>query len=153
MIGVCLAAVAITGLILLIAAIRNNNQIDELHHHGVPVTVKVTSCLGLMGGTGQQPAGYSCSGTYTLAGTHYHQSIPGLAFHPPGGTIQGVAVPGDPKLLSTPDQLARQHASWKAFVIPGLLLVFVVVVLAVLFLRRRRREWADADGVAAVEPG
>ena len=153
-VAVCLIALAVTGGILLLAGVRNNDQIDNLRHHGVPVAVTVDSCLGLMGGTGAQVAGYSCTGTYVLDGTQYRQSIPGLAFHAPGSTFPGIAVPGDPKLLTTPDQLARQHASWRVFVIPGLLLLFVVVVLAGLMVRRSRRSASPAPGgIATAEPG
>jgi hypothetical protein len=151
-VGVGLAALAVTGLILLIAGIHNNSQINRLRHHGVPVSVSVTTCLGLMGGTGQQGAGYSCTGTYTLDGTEYRQAIPGLAFHAPGSTIEGVAVPGDPKLLTTPDQLSRQHASWTAFIIPGLLLLVVAVALVVLLLRRSRSLSPAPDGTAPAAP-
>jgi hypothetical protein len=152
-IGVTLVALTVLGVVLLIAAISNNNQIDSLKDNGVTVPVKVTGCLGLIGGTGQSLAGYSCSGTYTVGGTVYHQNIPGLAFHKPGTTIRGVVVPSDPKLLTTPDQLARQRASWTAFIIPGLLLLVVVVVLLIVFLRRPGRSVsARPDGTAAADP-
>jgi hypothetical protein len=152
-VGIGLAALTVTGVILLIAGIQNNSQINRLRDHGVPVSVTVDRCLGLIGGTGQNPAGFSCSGTYTLGGTQYQQAIPGTAFHAPGSTFTGIAVPDDPKLLTTPDQLARQHASWTAFIIPGLLLLFVVAVLAVAVLRRPERPSAAApDGTVAIEP-
>jgi hypothetical protein len=152
-VGVCLVALTVTGVVLLIAAINNNSQINSLRHSGVPVTVSVTNCMGLMGGTGQSSAGYSCDGTYSLDGTVYRQAIPGLAFHATGTTVQGVAVPGDPKLLSTPDLIARQHASWTPFIIPGLLLLVVVAVLVTVYLRRSGSSRASApDGAAAVEP-
>ncbi len=152
-VGVSLVALTVLGLILLIAAISNNNQIDSLKNNGVPVDVKVTGCLGLIGGTGQSVAGFSCTGTYSVNGTLYHQNIPGLAFHKPGTTIRGVVVPSDPKLLSTPDQLARQQASWTAFIIPGLLLLVVVIVLLIVFLRRRERRASSVpDGTGAADP-
>lgn len=138
-VGVVLVALTVTAVILLAAGIQNNSQINSLRDHGVPVAVSVTGCLGLMGGTGQQAAGYSCSGTYTLDGVRYHQVIPGLVFHAPGSTVRGIAVPDDPRLLTTPDQLARQHASWTAFIVPGLLLVLVAVVLVLLLVRRSHR--------------
>jgi hypothetical protein len=152
-IGVCLVALTVTGVVLLIAGMNNNSQINSLRHHGVPVTVSVTTCMGLMGGTGANPAGYACDGTYSLDGTVYRQAIPGLAFHRPGSTLQGVAVPGDPKLLSTPGLIARQHASWTPFIIPGLLLLVVVAVLVAVYLRRPRSSGAPVpDGTAAAQP-
>jgi hypothetical protein len=152
-IAVTLVALTVLGVVLLIAAINNNNQIDNLKDNGITVPVKVTGCLGLIGGTGQSLAGFSCSGTYAVGGTVYHQNIPGLAFHKPGTTIRGVVVPSDPKLLSTPDQLAGQQASWTAFIIPGLLLLVVVVVLLVVFLRRPGRSASSRpDGTVAADP-
>ena len=148
----CLVALAATGSILLVAGVKNNDQINNLRHNGVPVTVTVDHCLGLMGGTGAQGAGYSCTGSYTLGGRVYHQAIPGLAFHAPGSNVQGVAVPSDPRLLSTPDQLARRHVSWKVFIIPGLLLVIVVAVLIALGLRRSGRSAPSAlDGITTID--
>ncbi len=148
--GVCLAALVVTAAILLVAGIHSNSQIDELQQHGAPVTVTVTGCTGLMGGTGAQSAGYSCTGAYSLDGSRYHQAIPGLAFHATGSTLRGVAVPGDPRLFSTPEQVATQQASWRVFVIPGLLLAFVIVVGALLL--RRRTSSRARDGSGAVEP-
>jgi hypothetical protein len=148
---VCLVALTVVGLVLLIAGIRNNDQANSLRQRGVPVTVTVTHCLGLIGGTGAQGAGYSCTGTYVLDGQLYHQAIPGLAFHAVGSTLPGVAVPGDPKLLSTPSQLALQHASWRVFILPGILLLVVVAVTGFLILRRPRA--VVPHGMDAVDPG
>ncbi len=88
-VAVCLLALAVTGGILLVAGVRNNDQIDSLRHHGVPVAVTVDGCLGLMGGTGAQVAGYSCTGTYILDGTqlppvHSRAGLPCAGQHVPG---------------------------------------------------------------------
>ena len=141
----CAVVLVVLGTVLLVSGLHTNDQINQLHHDGVPVRVTVTACTGLMGGTGGQEAGYACRGNYTLDGTTYHQSIPGMTFHPIGSTIEGVAVPGNPKLLSTPDQVARQKASARVFLIPGLLFL-VAVVTVVLLLRSRRRPAAVAAG-------
>jgi len=152
-VGILLTAMAVIGVVLLIAGIQNNSQINSLRHDGVPVTVTVDSCLGLMGGTGQNSVGYSCTGTYILGGTQYRQAIPGIAFHAPGSAVQGIAVPDDPKLLTTPDELARQHASWSAFIIPGLLLLFVAATLLFPVVGRRAGPAAAvADGNVNTEP-
>jgi hypothetical protein len=148
-VAVMLIALTIIGVILLIAGIRNNNQSDALRQRGVPVTVTVTRCLELMGGTGAQGAGYSCTGTYVLDGRQYRQVIPGLSFHAVGSSLAGVADPGDPKLLSTPGQLAHQHASWRVFLLPGILLLVVAVVTGLLVLRRSKS--GQAQGMDAVD--
>jgi hypothetical protein len=148
-VAVVLIALAVTGIILLIAGIRSNSQADALRQRGVPVTVTVTHCLELMGGTGAQGAGYSCTGTYDVDGRQYRQEIPGLSFHAVGSSVDGVADPGDPKLLSTPDQLAHQHASWRVFILPGILLL--VAVVATGFLVVRRSKAAVPGGMDAVD--
>jgi hypothetical protein len=136
--AVVLIALTVIGVILLIAGIRNNHQADALRQRGVPVAVTVTHCLELMGGTGAQGAGYSCTGTYAVDGRQYRQEIPGLSFHSVGSSVAGVADPADPKLLSTPAQLAHQHSSWRVFILPGVLLLVVVVVIGFLILRRSK---------------
>jgi hypothetical protein len=132
----CLVALVAAAAILIVAGIHSNSQITALRQHGVPVSATVTGCTGLMGGTGAQSAGYSCTATYTLDGTQHRQAVPGLAFHARGDTLAGVAVPGDPKLFSTPAHIAAQHASWRVFVVPGVLLA-VAFVVGGLSLRRR----------------
>ena len=146
-VAVALLGLTVIGVILLIAGIRSNDQANALRHRGVPVTVTVTGCLELMGGTGSQGAGYSCTGTYALDGRQYRQEIPGITFHAVGSSVAGVADPGDPKLLSTPAQLAHQHASWRVFLLPAILLLVVAVVTGLLLLRRSKS--ARAQGMGA----
>jgi hypothetical protein len=109
------------------------------------VSVKVTSCAGLLGGTGSQNAGYVCTGTYLVDGTRYVQTIPGTAvFYAVGSKFQGVVVPSDPKLLSTPAQVAAQHASNRVFLLPAVLILVAMVWAAALVVRRKRRAAGDA---------
>ncbi len=139
-VGISLALLVVLAAVFLVAGLHTNSQINRLHHQGVPVSVRVTHCTGLMGGTGAQGAGYSCTGTYTVHGTRYVQTIPGTTtFHAVGSTFQGLVVPGDPKLLSTPALVAAQHASWHVFLLPAALLVLALGWGALLLVRRRRR--------------
>ena len=147
---ICCAALIVTGLVLLVAGLNTNDQINRLRSQGVPVSVTVTACIGLIGGTGGQGAGYSCTGTYRVDGTQYRQTIPGTAaFHQVGSTIAGVVVPADPKLLSTPDQVASQHASWRVAIIPGVL-ILVAVVGGLALLRGRRDGHSSTEDIAPV---
>jgi hypothetical protein len=139
-VGICLATPVVLAAVFLVAGIHTNSQINRLHSEGRPVTVTVTHCTGLMGGTGSQGAGFSCTGSYVVDGTRYLQTIPGTAvFHPSGSTFQGVVVPSDPKLLSTPAQVDAQHASARVFILPAVLLVVALVWGGALLLRYRRR--------------
>jgi hypothetical protein len=137
--GGCLVAVLVTAVVLFVAGTNKNAQITALHERGVPVEVTVTKCLGLLGGSGSNAAGYACTGTFTLGGQRFAEAIPGDTFHAPGSTLRGVAVAGNPPLLSTASAVASEHASWTVFVVPGVLLVVLVLALGAVVLRRRRR--------------
>jgi hypothetical protein len=150
-VGVCVLALVVTGIVLLIAGVQKNAQSTSLREHGVPVDVTVTGCLGLMGGTGASPAGYSCQGTYTVGGRQYHQAIPGTAtFHARGSTFEGVVVPSDPKLLSTADQVASQRASWRVFIVPIVLILAGVLIGATVLWRRRSGDHRRSAGTGQV---
>ena len=137
--AVCLVALTLVAIVLLVAGSNKNAQSVSLHDHGVPVSVSVTGCLGLLGGSGSNPAGYACKGSYTFDGHRYLRAIPGTTLLHPGDVIQGVIVPTDPGLLSTPAAVAGQQASWRVFIAPAILLAIVVVALGVLLVKRRRQ--------------
>ncbi len=138
-VGLCLVALTVLVAILFAAGARKNGQITDLRQHGVAVEIRVTGCLGLLGGSGSNPAGYSCRGTFVLDGRSHNENIPGNTDHPPGTILHGVAVPGDPALVTTAGALATEHASWRVFALPGVLLVVLVLFVAALLVRRRRR--------------
>ena len=128
-------ALLVVIVVLTVAGIGSNNQIDALHDRGVPVTVTVTGCLGLLGGSGSNAAGYSCHGTYTLDGHRYTESLPGTAFHRPGSTIASVAVPGDPALVSPVNIVNNQHSSAGVFVLPAVLTGVLLALVGVIAWR------------------
>lgn len=145
--GLVMATLLVLVVVLSVAGIHSNNQIDRLHTQGVPVTVTVTGCLGLLGGSGSNAAGYSCRGTYTLDGHRYDEALPGADFHRPGSTIASVAVPGDPALVSPVHIVDAQTSSSSVFILPAVLW-FVLLVLVVWVLMRRhanRRRAASAS--------
>jgi len=138
-VGLCLVALATLVIIFTIAGFHRNNQISELHHDGVPVTVTVTNCLGLMGGSGSNAAGYSCTGAFTIHGTRYTESLPGTGFHNIGSTVPATAVPNDPALVS-PDKILRsEHTSFSVFILPLVLLAVLALLVALIVRVRRRR--------------
>jgi hypothetical protein len=134
----CLVALAITAVILLVAGIQKNAQANRLQQHGVAVSVTVTGCSGLLGGSGSNAAGYACKGTYTFDGRRYEQSIPGSGLRQPGSVVRGVIVADDPGLLSTPDVLARQPASGTVFIVPAILFGILAAALVTVAVTRRR---------------
>ncbi|MGO8869817.1 MAG: hypothetical protein ACLQPH_00175 [Acidimicrobiales bacterium] len=137
-VGVTLVALAAVTALLFAAGAKKNAQITELRAHGVPVDATVSGCLGLMGGSGSNLAGYDCSATYTVDGHRYTEGIPGNGLRPVGSRIAGVTVPGDPALFSTPAAVAAEHPSASVFVVPTLLLLVLLPLAGVVLARRRR---------------
>jgi hypothetical protein len=140
-VGICLVTLATLVVVLTVAGVHSNSQINELRHDGVPVTVTVTNCLGLMGGSGSNAAGYSCTGSFTVHGTHYTQQLPGTGFHNVGSKVASTVVPSDPGLVSPDSVLRSQHTSMGVFLLPLVLLIALALLVAlIVFLRRRRQD-------------
>ena len=141
-VSLALVVLVVAGGVLLVAGIRKNAQIDELRTRGVPVEVTVTRCLALVGGTGQTPAGYECTGTYTYGGRTYVRGLPGNADLPVGSAVAGVVSSSDPGLLSTPSAVSAEHTAANVYVLPAILFVTAGAVIAWSLVRRRRRRRA-----------
>jgi hypothetical protein len=138
--GIGVLGLAVLVVVLTVAGVQKNDQITRLRQHGVSVEVTVSGCLGLLGGSGSNVAGYACKGTFTLDGRLYREAIPGNTLRPPGSTLHAVTVRDDPGLLDTAGAVAREHASWRVFILPAVLaLVLALVVAAVVLSRRRAR--------------
>ncbi len=135
--GIVLATLAVLAVAFTVIGIHNNRQINQLRNQGVPVGVTVTSCQGLLGGSGSNAAGYTCRGTYELDGHRYNEVLPGTALHAPGSVVRAIAVPSDPTLVSPVSVVDAEHASASVFILPAVLLVALVALLVVLALRRR----------------
>jgi hypothetical protein len=135
-----------TAVVLLVAGVDKNSQATSLQHQGVPVEVTVTGCQGLLGGSGSNAAGYACTGTYSYSDRHFAKTIPGTAFFRVGTVVRGVVVPSDPGLLSTPQAVASQRASWRVFLAPVvLLLVALVAIVMMIRIARRGRQPVEAN--------
>jgi hypothetical protein len=130
--------VAAVTVVLFAAAVHENSRITSLRRHGVPVEVTVTKCLGALGGSGSNAAGYSCRGTFVLDGRSYTETIPGNTLLAPGTMIQLVAVEGDPGIMATFQQAESEHASWGVFILPTVLLVVLASLITAIAVRIRR---------------
>ena len=136
---VCLVALAVVTGVLFAAGADKNAQIAELRARGVPVEMTVSRCLGLIGGSGSNAAGYSCWGSFTLGEHRYYEAVPGNAPHAPGAKVRAVTVPEDPGLVSTPTAVATERPSWKVFAVPSALVAVDAVLVGALAVRRIRR--------------
>jgi hypothetical protein len=137
--GLVVATLAVLVIVFVVVGVDKNRQIDELRGQGVPVTFTVTSCQGLLGGSGSNGAGYACRGTYHLDGHTYNEPLPGTAFFPPGARVHAVAVPGDPGLVSPVTIVASEHASLRVYALPVILFAALVLIVGAIVLPRRAR--------------
>jgi hypothetical protein len=138
-VGILMVALAVLVVGLFLSGAHKNAQITKLHQDGVPVTITVSGCEGLLGGSGSNAAGYTCRGSFTLDGRRDNEAIPGDTLHPPGTRLRGVSVPGDPALVTTAGALAGEQSSGKVFILPAVLLAVLVLAAGTLVIRRRSR--------------
>jgi hypothetical protein len=146
-----LASLLVLGIVFTVAGVRKNDQIQELRSHAVPIDVTVTSCVGLLGGSGTNFVGYSCTGAYDVAGRRYSAQLPGSAPHARGAVVHAVVVPNDPALISTAAVVSTERTSGAVFIMPAVFFSIVVLTLVVLMgLRRRLSVHRNAPSEEAV---
>ncbi|MHB8437921.1 MAG: hypothetical protein ACYDD4_01995 [Acidimicrobiales bacterium] len=131
------AALAVTAIVLFAAGAHSNAQNQALRTLGVPVTLTVRSCTGLLGGSGSNPVGYTCTGSYRLDRRQYTTTVPGYTPHNPGDHVAGVAVPDEPGLFTTSAALAGLHPSNGVYVVPSVLAAVALVGAGAIWWRRR----------------
>lgn len=144
--GLVMVTLAITAIVLTVAGLHSNDQINRLHTQGQPVTVRVTGCLGLLGGSGSNAAGYSCRGGYQLDGHVYQEPLPGSTFYRPGTAVPSIAVPGDPALVSPVGIVNAQQASNGVFIVPIVLTVILLALIAVVLRRNHPKRRVSPTG-------
>ena len=132
-----LLSVVVAALFLLVADVQKNDRINAFRHEGVPVQVTVAGCRGLLGGSGSNPVGYSCWGSFTLSGRRYQEGIPGDALLAPGSQLRMLTISGHPGPLAAPGAVAAARPSATVYVLPAVLFGAVAVTAAALVLRRR----------------
>jgi hypothetical protein len=144
--GVVALGLAVLVVLLFVAGARKNAQITTLRAHGVDIEASVTSCSGLLGGSGSNAAGYVCTASFRYAGHHYVETIPGNTLHAPGTTVRLVIEPTNPTLLSTVQLLETEHSSPDVFILPTVLLLVLGGTVALTLTLRRRPGTRRAPG-------
>jgi hypothetical protein len=138
-VGSAIVALAVLVLVLTIEAVHKNSRIHGLQRRGVPVDVTVTSCLGILSGTGITVTSFECSGSFDLAGRSYSAVIAGSNInHAAGDVVKAVADPKHPTSISTPSSLVNAHSSWRAFIGPAVLFLLLVLLIVTAFWWSRR---------------
>jgi hypothetical protein len=139
LIGLAIGVLAVLVVVLAIQAANKNSRIDGLQRRGVPVDVTVTSCLGILSGTGITVTSFQCSGSFNLAGHTYNALIAGSnANHQAGDVVKAVADPKHPTSVSLPSSLEKQQSSWRAFIGAGVLFVVLLLLVAGVWWWSRR---------------
>ncbi|HEY1826853.1 MAG TPA: hypothetical protein VGF87_02475 [Acidimicrobiales bacterium] len=144
-VGLLLVALAALSVGFFIAGAHHNAQIDRLKANGVRVQATVTTCVGQLGGSGSNVAGYTCTAAFSLRGQHDVETLPGNTYYRQGTHLSAVAVPGDPALVAPLSQFKADHSSGGVYVLPVVFLAAFVVLLAVT-VRWRKVSKAKASG-------
>ena len=133
-----LAVFAALVCVSFISATNDNARIDRMKNHGISVEVTVTSCVGNIGGSGSNAAGYTCHGSYRVHGRRYQEVIGSDTSPSSAGTkVRALADPARPSTIDLASAIRASSASLSVYVVPSLLaLCFVVLML--LYIRRRR---------------
>ena len=136
-VGLALSFVAL--IVNVVSTAHDNSRIERMKTHGIAVSVSVTRCIGNVGGSGSNGAGYTCQGDYSIAGTAYHELIGSMTTFAVSGTkVNSVADPSKPTTVILASALAKSTASPAAYVPAGLMAI-VLIALTFVFVRFARR--------------
>jgi hypothetical protein len=136
-VAVCWVTLAVLGVVFFVIGIHKNDQITSLKQQGVAVEDTVDSCSGLLGGSGSNPVGYRCWGTFTVDGHSFTKDIPGNVLRASGTKVAAIADPAEPGLITTASALDSEHASASVFIVPSALLGALLLLTAALGRRMR----------------
>jgi hypothetical protein len=152
-VGGLFVVVGLVAVLALAAALANdaahkNTRDRRLTENGVPVTVTVTSCLGIASGTGITESSFSCRGSFELGAERYNEVIRGSSvLLQSGDMVHAVVDPASPATLSTVEAADNAHASWRAYLASIALVIGVVVVSGILMWSARRRRRSKVTNV------
>jgi hypothetical protein len=137
--SVCLVLFAVAIVVSFLSATNDNARINRMRNHGIAVNVTVDICIGNIGGSGSNAAGYTCHGTYRVGGHTFTEVIGSKTSLSVGGVVvQGIVDPSHHSTLELASAIRTSVASPTRYVAPGLLgVALIVLLLALLRLARR----------------
>jgi hypothetical protein len=136
--AVLLGVFAVIIAVSFISAFNDNARVDRMKNHGIAVTVTVTSCVGNIGGSGSNAAGYTCRGSYRVNGVRYVEVIGSKSTPSSAGTkVLGVVDPSRRSTVELTSAVRASSSSLSVYLVPSLLAVFFVI--GSIALRRRHR--------------
>jgi len=134
-----LVVFALIIVVSFISATNDNATIQRLKTHGIPVNVTVTSCIGNIGGSGSNSAGYTCRGVYHVGADRFDEIIGSMTnFSAPGTSVSGEVDPAKHGTVELASAVRGSTASAGAFVPPGLMCA-LLIILAMALRRTARR--------------
>jgi len=126
-------------IVSVVSTAHDNSRIARMKTHGIAVSVTVTRCIGNLGGSGSNGAGYTCHGDYSIAGTTHHELIGSMTTFAASGTkVNGVADPSKPTTVILASALKKSTTS-PATYFPAGFMAIVLVTLTFVFTRLARR--------------
>lgn len=151
--AIALLVVAVAVIISFISASNDNARIDRMKSHGISVTVTVVNCIGNLGGSGSNGAGYTCRGNYRVNGVSYHEPIGSMTnFSSPGTTVSGVVDPSQHGTVILSSAIRDSSASSGVYVAPALFAAaFILLALFYARIVRRSRRRNDRSGAPLQE--
>jgi hypothetical protein len=142
-VGLVIFAVAIA--LSFASTLNDHSRLDRMKSHGIPISVTISNCVGNMGGSGSNVAGYVCRGTYALDGVKYNEIISSMTtFASPGSRVHAIADPSQHGYVALASAITNASSSSAAFVV--LIILFaVLLLLATLLFRIARRPRPEDD--------
>jgi len=135
-----LATLVVSLLVVMLSngatVVRDVNRQHRLEQQGIATAIRVTNCIGNLGGSGSTGAGYHCSGRYVVRGQALTEVIVGQSdFLSPGATVAGVVDPTNTHFVVAVAAVSSLGTSpvalWPTLV--------SILILGSVLTRRRRR--------------
>ena len=145
-VGVLLVVIAV---VVFLGGQSANSAAKRIATSGIRVEATVTNCVGNLGGSGSNGAGYTCTATYKIDASHYSSVVQALStYHDPGTVISVTADPLHPSSITLTGAVGTGHAS-KVPLIVALLLLLAGLVLGTLGVLRLTHRRQSSGGIGS----